>query len=163
MKCIVLFFVLAVPLSDLKAQEEGLQKLDFLVGKWEAHASDSSFSSVLQYQFSPHKRLLMATNYLYNREGDLFATYEGAYLHEVDHLAYFIAGPGGETHRGTADIKQKSVTHRAKMFPGTRVKSYLSEMRLEDNRLLYYASYSNEEDFPSSLDYSNPLVYIRKE
>lgn len=143
--------------------QEGLEKLDFILGKWKATASDSSFSSVLVYEYSPSKQLLLSTNHLYGKNGALFATYEGAYLFEVDHFAYFIAGPGGETHRGTAEIQDQRITHRARMFPGKRVKSYLSEMRLENEQLLYFANYSDREEFPSTLDYDNPLIYSRME
>ncbi len=162
-KTFILTFLISWPIKYVHAQEGGLEVLEFMVGKWEAHAKDSSFSSVLTYQFSPNKRMLMATNYLYNREGQRFAIYEGAYLFEVDHLAYFVAGPGGETHRGTAETEGDRLIHKARLYPGKKVKSYLSEFRLEGNSLMYYASYSDQETFPTQVDYSNPLIYIKIE
>ena len=164
MKRILMVTLLCLASSCFAQKDKGgLSQIEFILGKWKATASDSSFSSVLEYQYSPNKKMILATNYLYNKEGNLFATYEGAYLFEVDHLAYFIAGPGGETHRGRAEVKNQQLTHWAKMFPGKGVKSYKSEMQLKEGRLFYYANYSDKEDYPDKIDYTNPLIYSKRQ
>ncbi len=160
MKRLVITLILLTPLFFSYPQQD-LSDIEFILGKWKATASDSSFSSVLEYKYSPNKRLVLAINHLYGKSGDLLAVYEGAYLFEVGHLVFFIAGPGGETHRGRAELRGNTVTHWAKIFPGKGVKSYKSEMQLVNKTLVYYANYSNEEVYPEKVDYSNPLVYSK--
>lgn len=138
-----------------------IEQMKFMVGKWKAIAADSSFSSVLEYQYSPEKKLLMATNHLYGKNGQKFASYEGAYLVEDGTILYIIAGPKGETHRGKAIVAGNTITHMANIYPGKGTKSYRSEMTLKDGKLFYYASYSKESKIPDSLSYDNPLVYCR--
>ncbi len=146
-----------------EAKAPDLEDLTWLIGKWEATAQDSTFSSVLEYRLSPKKKLLMATNQLFGKEGQSFGTYEGAYYVEVDRFAYFIAGPNGETHKGNALVQNDTITHLARLLPGKSIKSYKSQLILQGGKLYYYASYSRESDFPEKVDYSNPLIYSRVE
>jgi hypothetical protein len=138
-----------------------INDLTFIEGKWKAIAKDSSFSSILEYKFSPQSRLLFATNHLYGKDGKVFGIYEGAYLLDVDKIIYILSGPKGETHQGTALIAKDTVTHLARINPGKSIKTYKSQMILKDNQLFYYANYSRESEIPNQLEYTNPLIYVR--
>lgn len=48
-----------------------IKDLAFMEGKWKARAQDSSFSSILKYEFSKEGKLLLASNHLYGK-GDRF-------------------------------------------------------------------------------------------
>ncbi len=81
MKEIALIFTLILSLSIRNGQKEAnfmkaeINNLAFIEEKWKATAQDSTFSSVLEYRFSPKKRLLVASNNLYGKEGNLFVEY----------------------------------------------------------------------------------------
>ncbi len=168
MNKLILIFIWILYLPICNAQEESssiieMSNLEFMEGKWKGMAKDSSFYSILEYQFSPEGRLLMATNHLYGKSGRLFGVYEGAYLLENNKFIYFLSGPKGETHRGTAEIKKDTLVHKAIIYPGKKTRSYKSEMILNNDQLFYYANYSTEEKYPEKIDYSSPLIYKRLE
>ena len=165
MNTIILIFATMFLFHNIQAQENDkfdLYDLAFLVGKWEAIANDSSFISVLEYKFSPEGRLLFASNHLYGKEGKNLGVYEGAYLLDDQQIIYFLSGPKGETHEGTATIVNDTLVHLASVNPGRYVKTYRSEMVFKDGRLYYYANYTKEKEYPSNVEYNNPLIYVRQ-
>jgi len=165
MNRIIIMLICTFSLSMCNAQEKdtiiSMKNLEFIEGKWKAIAKDSSFSTILEYKFSPEHRLLLATNHLYGKSGKLFGVYEGAYLLENGKFIYFLSGPKGETHKGIAELKNDTLIHRAVLYPGKGTKSYLSEMVLKNDKLYYYANYSKNVEFPTEIDYSEPLIYYR--
>jgi hypothetical protein len=149
--------------SQEKARESLLHDLEFMEGRWQAVATDSSFTSVLEYRYTSIGKLMLASNHLYGRDGTLFRIYEGIYFIDGENLGYLLSGPNGEIHRGSATFNDQTVTHLARIEPGTGTQTYRSEMILKDGRLYYYANYSRESEIPETLDYSSPLVYYRIE
>jgi len=147
--------------TENKSTELKINDLTFIEGKWKAIAKDSSFSSILEYKFSPEGRLLLATNHLYGKDGKVFGIYEGAYLLDVDKIIYMLSGPNGETHQGAALVAKDTITHLARINPGKSIKTYKSQMILKNNYLYYYANYSKESEIPEQLEYKNPLIYER--
>ncbi len=155
-----LIVVFIVSFTDINGQST-IDNLSFVEGKWKATSADSSFSSILEYSYSPEKLLFMTTNHLYDNNGNLFLIYEGVYLQDESQLIYIVSGPKGELHKGSATFENGKLVHLAKVYPGTEIKSYKSEINTKDGKLYYYANYSNETEFPKDLDYSAPLVYER--
>ncbi len=140
--------------------QRNLESLQFMEGTWKACAQDSSFSSVLSYEYSDERKLLFTTNYLYNKKGKLFRNYEGVYLVDSGDIIFIISGPAGEIHRGTVTLDTNKVaTHLGRITPGTGIKSYRSEMHLSQGKLHYLANYSKKLDFPTNVDRSNRLIY----
>ncbi len=156
---IILPFFVSYGQNENNPNKTDLKNLGFLEGKWKAMAKDSSFKSILEYRFSPEGKLLLSTNHLYGRNGQIFRIYEGVYLVEGSNIIYVVAGPGGETHQGKAIVKKDSLVHLAKIIPESSIKSYRSELIHKNGKLIYYANYSKESEFPDTLEYKNPLIY----
>ena len=96
---------------------------------------------------------------LFGKDGKVFGIYEGAYLLADKKIIYFLYGPKGETQQGSVLIVNDTLIHLAAISPGKSVKSYRSEVVLNDNRLYYYANYSEGHEFPLDVDYEAPLIY----
>ena len=165
-KTLILFIALIFYSTAVTQEAEKLisiKGLAFLEGKWKAYPTDSSFFSILKYEYSPEGKLLMATNHLYGKDGQLFRNYEGAYFVDVDKFNYFLSGPHGEVHKGMAFNKNDTLTHLAIINPGKSIKSYKSQMLIKDGKLYYYANYSKKLEYPKDIDYTNPLIYKKLE
>lgn len=159
---LVIFFLLHLSACFTQQIESAccsIKDLSFMEGRWKAIAKDSSFSSVLEYKFSPEKKMLYSSNHLYGKSGNLFRFYEGAYFIEGNSIQYFLSGPKGEVHKGKAILANHTLTHLAHIYPGTGIKSYKSELSLIDGRLYYYANYSKKDTVPSQVDHTSPLIY----
>jgi len=54
-----------------------------------------------------------------------------------------------------------TLVHLARINSGKTVKAYRSEIILKGGQLYYYANYSKEPEYPSNVEYTNPLIYSR--
>lgn len=135
----------------------------FIEGTWVGYPADSSFKSVITYKLSLRGKYLYAENLLYGRDNQLFRTYEGMYFAEGENLKYHLRGSGAETHVGEAFLSNDTLLHVAKIFPAGSTKSYRSAVvKTGENTFSYYANYSSEETPPNSLEFDNPINYIRQ-
>lgn len=147
--------------QSMNLDEKPLLHLEYMVGKWQASPSDSSFRSVMTYRFSENGNLLLATNQLFDKTGKELGTYEGAYYAQDGQLGYYLSGPQGEVHIGQFEPKTNQVVHMAQISPGDRVKTYKSIMEFKLGKLYYHANYSNSEIVPEHVPLNNPLIYLR--
>ena len=133
-----------------------------LVGTWEGYPADSSFKSVLDYQLTPKAKMMLATNELYGKSGELFAEYEGMYYPLNDSCQFLLIGPNGETHNGNTTLEDGHIIHTAIIKPGGRTKSYRSLIVMDGkDAFRYYASYSAEQRPPEEVDMSGFILYRR--
>lgn len=149
-------------LSSKSVSRRQLELPLFIEGTWVGYPVDSSFKSVLTYRLSPKGRYFYAENELFNKSNELFRTYEGMYFTENDTLRYHLKGPGNESHSGFAILDGDSLTHSARVSPGTSVRSYISRIiKTDENQFRYFAKYSTQTNPPKELELVNPIIYSR--
>jgi hypothetical protein len=142
--------------------DKPLKSLEYMIGSWHAIPADSSFSSIITYQFSEGKDLILTKNQLFDRKGNEIGTYEGAYYAHDGQLGFYVTSPSGEVQIGQFEANPDQVVHRAVVSPGDRVKSYKSIMEFKLGKLYYHANYSSSTGtIPEHVPLNNPLIYLR--